>query len=103
MGARLKRNDKVVVLRGRDRGATGDVLRVLEGGRVIVSGVNLVKRHQSGQRFTESGIIEREAPIDASNVMLVDPKTDKPTRVRSGRDKDDKRVRIAAKSGSVLD
>jgi large subunit ribosomal protein L24 len=72
---------------------------------VLVEGVNRVKRHQSPRRFREAGIIEKEMPIHVSNVMLVDPKTDTRTRVRIQPDKKepDKRVRVAVKSGSVLD
>jgi len=65
--------------------------------------VNMVKRHQSAQRYREAGIIEKEAPIQASNVMLVDPKTEAPTRVKAGTDKDGNKVRIAVKSGTVLE
>lgn len=118
MTVRLKKDDEVEVMTGKDgpratgekgpegrgRGKRGRVLRVYpKTGRVLVEGVNLVQRHQSPRRFREAGIVEKEAPIDASNVMLVDPKEDVPTRVRAGTDKDGKKVRIAAKSGTVLD
>jgi len=76
---------------------------VTEDGRVVVEGVKVMKRHQSPRKYREAGIIEREAPIDASNVMLVDPETEKPTRVRMGEDKDGKKVRIAVGSGAVID
>ena len=71
--------------------------------RVIVEGINVIKRHQSPRKFREAGIVEKEAPVDASNVMLVDPETEKPTRIRMGEDSDGKKVRIAVKSGAVLD
>jgi len=103
MGIRIKKDDLVVVVSGKDKGTQGRVLKVGDDGRVIVEGVNIIKRHQSPRRFREAGIVEREAPVDASNVMLVDPETDKPTRVRMGEDKDGKKVRIAVKSGAVLD
>lgn len=102
MGNRLKKDDLVQVVAGRDKGKQGRILKVLEEGRVLVEGVNVMKRHQSPKKFKEAGIIEKEAPIDASNVMIVDPQTNTPTRVRSG-EKDGKKVRVAVKSGAVLD
>jgi large subunit ribosomal protein L24 len=104
MAARIRKGDNVVVIAGRDRGARGEVLRVQDDGRLIVQGVNKVKRHQRPTpRIQQGGIIEKEAPIQASNVMLVDPKSDAPTRVRAGKDKDGRKVRVAVKSGNVLD
>jgi large subunit ribosomal protein L24 len=102
MGSRLKKDDLVQVIAGRDKGKQGRVLKVLEDGRVLIEGVNMIKRHQSPKKFKEAGIVEKEASIDVSNVMLVDPQTNTPTRVRAG-EKDGKKVRIAAKSGAVLD
>jgi len=105
MAARIKKGDDVVVIAGKDRGARGTVLRVLtDRDRVIVEGVNIVKRHQRPTpQQPQGGIIEKEAPIHVSNVMPLDTKSDKPTRVRTGTDKDGKKVRIAVKSGAVLD
>ena len=104
MARRLKRDDLVVVIAGKDKDSQGRVLKVIkETDRVLVEGVNRVKRHQSARKFKEAGIIEREAPIHASNVMLVDPQTQKPTRVRNGQDKEGKKARVAVKSGVVLD
>jgi large subunit ribosomal protein L24 len=104
MARRLKRDDLVVVISGKDKGQQGRVLKVIpETGRVIVEGVNRIKRHQSARKFKEAGIVEREAPIHLSNVQLVDPQTQKPTRVKSGQDKEGKKARIAVKSGAVLD
>jgi large subunit ribosomal protein L24 len=105
MAARIRKGDLVQIIAGKDRGEKGRVLRIVGPDLVLVEGVNRVKRHQSPRRFREAGIIEKEMPIHASNVMLVDPKTDKPTRVRIQADKKDpnKRVRVAVKSGSVLD
>lgn len=104
MAARIKKDDLVVVTAGKDKGARGRVLKVMPG-EVIVEGVNQMKRHQSPRKYKESGIIEKEAPIDISNVMLVDPKTDGPTRIRFAADKKDpdKKVRVTVKSGAVLD
>lgn len=102
MANRLKKDDLVQVVAGRDKGKQGRILKVLEEGRVLVEGVNVMKRHQSPKKFKEAGIIEKEAPIDASNVMIVDPQSNTPTRVRAG-EKDGKKVRVAVKSGAVLD
>ncbi len=105
MGLQIKKNDTVVVITGRDKGNTGTVLKVLrDEGRVIVEGINKVKRHQKPTpKQPEGGIIEKEAPIHISNVALVDGKTEKPTRIRVNKDKDGRKVRVAAKSGTVLD
>jgi large subunit ribosomal protein L24 len=105
MGNRIKKDDMVVVIAGRDKGARGRVLKVnLETQRVLVEGVNRVKRHQRPTpKIQTGGIIEKEAPIHLSNVMLLDGKTDKPTRVRFGEDKDGKKTRLGAKSGATLD
>ena len=104
MGQRIKKDDMVIVISGRDKGTKGRVLRVLPGDdRVIVEGVNRVKRHQSPRRFREAGIVEKEAPIHISNVMLLATKSDKPTRVRAGETKDGKKTRVAVKSGATLD
>jgi large subunit ribosomal protein L24 len=102
----VRKNDEVQVVAGRDRGKRGRVLRVLpEKGRVVVEGVNLVKRHTKAnpQKQVKGGIIEREAAIHASNVMLVDPESSKPTRVGHKTLDNQSRVRVARRSGSVLD
>lgn len=105
MGNRIKKDDLVVVISGPDKGTQGRVLKVLrEEDRVIVEGVNYIKRHQSARKgFQETGIVEREAAIHVSNVMMVDPQTQKPTRVRMGVNNDGKKVRIAVKSGVAFD
>ncbi len=105
MTARIKKGDLVQVIAGKDKGEKGRVLQVVRADLLLVEGVNRVKRHQSPRKFREAGIVEKEMPIHASNVMLVDPKTDEPTRIRIAADKKDadKRVRVAVKSGSVLD
>jgi large subunit ribosomal protein L24 len=107
MPARIRSDDEVIVISGKDRGKTGKVLRVdPKKERVYVEGLNIVKRHQrptqtaSGQQA--GGVIEREGPIHVSNVMLIDPKDGKPTRVRI-EIADGKRLRIAKRSGSRLD
>ncbi len=104
MARRLKKDDLVVVISGKDKGTTGRILKLdTDTDRVIVEGVNRVKRHSKPTpQQPEGGIIEKEAPIHSSNVMLADPKDQAPTRVRAGSDKDGKKVRVAVKSGSVL-
>jgi large subunit ribosomal protein L24 len=102
---RLKKNDDVIVISGKSKGARGKILKVVDGGeRVIVEGVNRVKRHtKPTQKLPQGGIIEKELPVHISNVMPIDPKQDKPTRVRIGKDKDGNKVRVAVRSGAVLD
>jgi large subunit ribosomal protein L24 len=103
---RLKKNDLVEVITGRDRGKRGKVLQVLpEKGRVVVQGVNFIKRHTrpNPQRNIKGGIAEREAAIHVSNVMIVSPDDDKPTRIGSKLLPGGERVRIGRRSGEVLD
>ena len=102
---RLRKGDQVVVISGKDKGARGKVLSVLpDRGRVIVEGVHKVKRHtKPTQKIQQGGILEKELSIDASKVMLLDPKSDKPTRVRAGRDKDGNKTRIAVRSSAALE
>lgn len=103
MTARIKKNDQIIVIAGKDKGARGTVLKVLrDKDRVIVGGVNIVKRHQKSQQG-QGGIIEKEASIHISNVMVLDTKSDKPTRVRIGLDKDSHKVRFSVRSSTVLD
>ena len=103
--ARVRKNDMVVVIAGKDKGARGKVLKVLPlVDKVIVEGVHKVKRHtKPNQKQQQGGIIEKELPIHASKVMLLDTKADKPTRVRMKTDKDGNKTRVAARSGAVLD
>jgi large subunit ribosomal protein L24 len=103
---RLKKNDLVEVIAGRDSGKRGKILAVLpEKSRVIVQGVNFIKRHTrpNPQRNIKGGIAEREAPIHVSNVMIVSPDDDKKTRIGSKQLPDGKRVRIGRRGGEVLD
>jgi large subunit ribosomal protein L24 len=110
MALRIKTDDVVVVIGGKDRGKRGKVLRVEpKKNRVYVEGLNIVKRHQRPQQVagaqraeTVGGVIEREGPIHISNVMLVDPKDDKPTRVGVVVE-EGKRLRVARRSASKLD
>ena len=97
---RVRRGDNVVVISGRDKGKTGEVLRVdRERNRILVQGVNMVKRHQRPTQTSPGGINEFEAMLHASNVALVDPKTDKPTRVGFKTLDDGRKVRVAIRSG----
>ena len=100
----ITRGDTVRIVSGDDKGKEGSVLRVdRKKYRVAVEGVNIVKRHKKAQREgEESGIIEFPAPIDASNVMLIDPKSGEPTRIRRKRDKDGTLERISVKSGEAI-
>ena len=107
---KIRKDDTVKVISGKSKGRTGRVLRVdVKRERVYVEGANIVKRHQrpitvrDTQRGGEiGGVIEKEGPIHVSNVMLLDPKTNEPTRVRVSRE-DGRRKRIAAKSGEAID
>ena len=104
MAARIKKGDNVVVISGKDKGKTGKVTRVLvEENRVVVQGVNLIKRHtRPTPRNPSGGIVEREQAIHASKVMPVDPKTGKGTRVRFKPLEGGRKIRIAAKSGEEI-
>jgi large subunit ribosomal protein L24 len=101
----IKKGDKVVVIAGKDKSKTGNVLVVLpKEQRVIVEGVNVIKRHTKPNAVNpEGGIIEREAPIHMSNVQLADPKTGEPTRIGHKLLEDGTKVRYAKKSGEVID
>jgi large subunit ribosomal protein L24 len=100
---KIRKGDEVVVLTGKDKGRKGSVLQVLpKDNRAVVSGVNVVKRHQRQTANSEGGIISKEAPIDLSNVALLDPKDSKPTRV-GFRMEGERKVRFAKRSGEVID
>ena len=101
---KIKKGDKVVVITGRDKGKTGEVKQVLPAeNRVVVDGVNMVKRHTSPSAGNAGGIVEKEASIHVSNVAYVDPKTDKPTRVGYKTLEDGRKVRFAKRSGEIID
>jgi large subunit ribosomal protein L24 len=103
--AHVRKGDTVVVVAGKERGKKGKVLRVIpEKGRVVVERINMIKKHQRPtQKIRQGGIIEREGAIHLSNVMLVDPSSDKPTRVGMKALSDGKKVRVARRSGEMLD
>lgn len=102
---KIKKNDTVLVIAGKDRGNRGRVLRILPAkGRAIVEGVNMLKRHTrpNPQKQIQGGVLEREAPIQISNLMLICPESGKPTRVGRTRLQDGRGVRVSKKSGAVL-
>jgi large subunit ribosomal protein L24 len=100
----IRRGDRVKIISGNHKGQEGVVLRVEpDKNRVVVQGVNLRKRHmRPSQANPEGGIVQFEAPLHASNVMLIDPSTGEPTRVRAGRGEDGKATRVGARSGNVI-
>ena len=107
MAAKIRKGDKVIVLAGRDKGRTGEVIEVRpEEGRAFVRGVNLVKRHQKQSAQQEGGIISKEAPVHLSNLALADPKDSKPTRIGFkfvGAGENRRKVRVAKRSGVEVD
>ncbi len=101
---KIRKGDRVTVICGRDKGRTGDVLRVRrKKSRILVRGVNVAKRHQAPAQTDPGGIVDKELPLHISNVALIDPKTDKPTRVGVRIDKGGRKVRIAKRSGEAID
>jgi large subunit ribosomal protein L24 len=104
MAAKIRKGDKVVVISGRDKGKRGEVLRVMPlEERALVSGVNVVKRHQRQTARAQGGIISKEAPIHLSKLAHADPKTGVPSRVGFKILNDGRKVRFAKKSGEVID
>ena len=101
---KLKKGDKVIVITGKDKGKTGEITKVLvKESKVIVSGINVAKRHTKPSQENAGGIVSKEMPIHISNVAFVDPKTSKATRLGVKMDKDGRKVRVAKKSGEVVD
>ena len=107
MAAKIRKGDKVIVLAGRDKGRSGEVIEVRrDDDRALVRGINMVKRHQRQDATHEGGIISKEAPIHLSNIALADPRDKKPTRVGfkiTGQGDDRKKVRVAKRSGAEID
>jgi large subunit ribosomal protein L24 len=107
MAAKIKKGDSVIVIAGRDKGRSGEVIEVRrDAARALVRGINMVKRHQRQDATHEGGIISKEAPIHLSNIALADPKDKKPTRVGFkfiGEGEARKKVRIAKRSGAEID
>lgn len=103
MAAKIKKGDKVIVITGKDKGKTGEVLKVLVSeSRALVQGINLVKRHTKPSAAGQGGIVSKEASIHLSNIALADPKSGKPTRVGFKVEKDGNKVRVAKRSGEVV-
>jgi large subunit ribosomal protein L24 len=101
---KIKKGDRVVVITGKDKGRTGEVLKVIpKENRVVVQGVNVVKRHTRPAMGNPGGIVEKEGTIHVSNVAHIDPKENKPTRVGYKQLEDGRKVRVARRSGEVLD
>lgn len=101
---KIKKGDRVTVITGKDKGKSGDVVKVIpKENRAIVSGVNVARRHQRQTAGQEGGIINKELPIQISNLALLDPKDNKPTRVGFKMLEDGRKVRVAKRSGEVID
>ena len=101
---KLKTGDKVVVIAGKDKGKEGNITKVLKNeNKVVVEGINVAKKHIKPNGQTAGSIVDIELPIHASNVMILDPKTKKPSRIGHTTDKNGKKVRITKKSNSTLD
>lgn len=104
MPARIRKGDRVVVTTGRDKGKKGEVIKMMaEEGRALVSGVNMVKRHQKQTQKAQGGIVQKESPVHLSNLLHVDPKDGSPTRIGWKELNDGRKVRFAKKSGEVID
>ncbi len=104
MASKIRKGDQVVVLRGNHRGQRGEVLAVLtDKQRVLVQGVNIIKRHMKPRGTQQGGIVEKEGSIAISNVMLIDPESDKPTRVGFQKDDEGRKIRVGRRSEKALD
>ncbi|MFZ2555330.1 MAG: 50S ribosomal protein L24 [Minisyncoccia bacterium] len=101
---KIKKGDKVMVMAGKSRGTSGTVVRIItKKDQVVIDGVNMVKKHRKANQQSRKGqIIDKVMPIHISNVMLMDPKDGKPTRIKITRSKDGARQRVAVKSGSAI-
>ena len=103
MAAKIKKGDTVVVIAGRDKGKTGEVLKIVtESNRAVVAGVNMIKKHEKPSAAGNGGVVSKEAAIHLSNIALADPKDGKATRVGFKVNKDGKKERIAKRSGETL-
>ena len=106
MAAKIKKGDKVFIISGKDKGIVGEVTKIIKTDRrqdkALVQGMNIVKRHRKPSQDNPGGIISEERPIQISNLMIIDPKTKKPTRVGFKLDKKGNKVRFSKKSGEVI-
>ena len=104
MAAKIRKGDKVVVITGRDKGRSGEVIRVMpKESRAIVRGVNVVTRHQRQTASEQGGLVRKESPIHLSNIAIADPTTGKPTKVKFKELADGRKVRVAKSSGETID
>ena len=104
MAAKIKSGDTVIVLTGRDKGKTGEVIKMMpDDNKALVRGVNMVRRHQRQTQTQEGGIVAKEAPIHLSNIAIADPKDGKATRVGFKVREDGTKVRVAKRSGDLID
>ena len=104
MSMKIKKGDKVIVITGKDKGKTGEVVKAMpKENKVIVAGINMAKRHQKPSQENAGGIISKEMPIHVSNVALIDPKSGKATRVAMRLEEGGRKVRIAKRSGDAID
>jgi large subunit ribosomal protein L24 len=104
MSVKIKKGDRVVVMTGRDKGKKGEVLKVFpKEDRALVSGINVVKRHQRQTQTTQGGIVNKESPVHLSNIAHIDPKSGDATRIGFKVLGDGRKVRFAKKSGEVID
>ncbi|MBQ9090014.1 MAG: 50S ribosomal protein L24 [Alphaproteobacteria bacterium] len=103
MAMKIKKGDQVIVITGRDKGKTGEVVKSMpKENKVVVQGINMVKRHTKPTQESAGGIVSKESPIHVSNVALIDPKSGKATRVGFKVEKDGQKVRVAKRSGEVI-
>jgi len=102
MASKIKKGDKVFVIAGKDKGKEGEVLRILKDNKAFVQGINLVKKHKKPSQEDEGGIIDQENPINLSNLMLIDSKNKKPTRVGFKKNKKGVMLRFSKKSGDFI-
>ena len=104
MAAKIRKGDKVIVLSGRDKGKSGEVVKLVrKEKRAFVQGINVVKRHTKPSQTNPGGIVDKELPIHLSNLAIIDPKDDKPTRVGFKTLEGGRKVRFAKRSGEVID
>ena len=104
MSMKIKKGDKVIVITGKDKGKTGEVVKAMpKENKVIVAGINMAKRHQKPSQENAGGIISKEMPIHVSNVALIDPKSGKATRVAMRLEEGGRKVRVAKRSGDAID
>ena len=104
MSMKIKKGDKVIVITGKDKGKTGEVVKAMpKENKVVVAGINMAKRHQKPSQENAGGIVSKEMPIHVSNVALIDPKSGKATRIAMRVEEGGRKVRVAKRSGDAID